>query len=263
MSNDFDRPEAYVDFETGEVIRYPKPEWLVESNQSDLAINDLRLLDALIAHSWNQAPLVEMGHVFEEDYRAIHISLFGEKKRDRRTIKTALENLKKWKIKLAFNDDVSGERLFSHAEIDNAIVKWVFDPRIHELISETHKYGNFDLKKAAKLTSKYAYILNGYAAIYINRRRNFLTLSVDEWRKIFGAHETLSDWSNFLNRCLRPAINQINELDESSFSIRVKEIPYKYKKNSTQNISFTFEKKDKVSEEPDDKTSDESKAKVM
>lgn len=198
-----------------------KPGELIDiSDTAALTLQDRRLYNVLVHNAFGP----RMGEP-DADFKIAISELRGSHAGNER-IEDSIERLMKTIVRVRLpNGETRRVQLLGGNDMgdstrERGYLTYTFDRRLSEILKSSTTFGKLELAVMVALSSTYSLALYEWAAKRARLREKFVEqLSLEELRDVLGVAEgQYPRWANLKQRCLDPAIEEINAL--APFSVQ-------------------------------------------
>jgi hypothetical protein len=199
-----------------------KPGELIEiSDASALTLQDRRVYNFLVHKAFGP----RMGEP-DADFKIPLSELRGSHCGNER-LEDSIERLMRTVVRIRLPDgqvrrvQLLGGNDMGDSSRERGYLTYSFDKRLSEILRTSTTFGKLELAVMVAMTSSYGLALYEWAAKRVRLREKFTEeLTLDELRDVLGiAPGQYPRWPNIRQRCLDPAIEEINALAPFSISV--------------------------------------------
>jgi hypothetical protein len=199
-----------------------KPGELIEiSDTSALTLQDRRAYNLLVHNAFGP----RMGEP-DADFKILISELRGSHGGNER-IEESIERLMRTVVRIRLPDgqirrvQLLGGNDMGDSTRERGYLTYSFDKRLSEILKTSTTFGKLELAVMVAMTSSYGLALYEWAAKRIRLREKFVEeLTIEELRDVLGiAANQYPRWPNMRQRCVDPAVEEINALAPFSLSV--------------------------------------------
>jgi len=199
-----------------------KPGELIEiSDASALTLQDRRIYNFLVHKAFGP----RMGEP-DADFRIPLAELRGSHCGNER-LEDSIERLMRTVVRIRLPDgqvrrvQLLGGNDMGDSSRERGYLTYSFDKRLSEILKTSTTFGKLELAVMVAMTSSYGLALYEWTAKRVRLRQKFTEeLSIEDLRDILGiAPGQYPRWPNIRQRCLDPAVEEINALAPFSVSV--------------------------------------------
>ena len=219
-----------------------KPAELVDAVEiSSLNRSELVLYNQLLAHAWND---IEPGRVYR-----IQKSILRGSHGSNDRLHESFDRLMSAFAKVRYRDSKTGKKVTlrmnllgpnTEEEADDGVFCYSFHPTLLTLLEHSQTWARLKSEIIYLLRSKYSIRLYEMIERRINMHSQSETFSVAEFRAHLGVpKDKLPRFADFNKHCLKPALDEINQLTDYAITVGI------IKRGRTvEKLSLTWLKKD-------------------